>query len=68
MFRFDGRRWVKYEDNVRMTMSQNDTASGDPRLNQKGSFINNPTVSTINGKQVKEKQSLSKVLKPKADN
>jgi hypothetical protein len=68
LFRYDGRRWVKYEDNVRMTMSQNDTASGNPRLNQKGSFINNPTVSTINGKQVEEKQSLSKVLKPKADN
>ena len=51
-----------------MTMSQNNTATGEPRLNQKGSFINNDTVSTINGKEIKEKQSLSKVLKPKADN
>ena len=68
LFRFDGKRWVKYEDNVRMTMSQNNTATGDPRLNQKGSFINNPTVSTINNKKVEEKQSLSKALKPKADN
>ena len=68
LFRYDGKRWVKYEDNVRMTMSQNGTDSPDPRLNQKGSFINNNSVSTINGKQVTEKQSLSKALKPKADN
>lgn len=67
LFRYDGRRWVKYEDNVRMTMSQNGTDSNEPRLNQKGTFINNNTVSTIRGKQVQEKQSLSKALKPKAD-
>ena len=67
LFRYDGRRWVKYEDNVRMTMSQNGTDKDDPRLNQKGTFINNNNVSTIRGKQVQEKQSLSKALKPKAD-
>ena len=76
LFRYNGRRWVKYEDNVRMTMSNlgpEDTTSGnrfegkENRLNQKGTFINNDTVNTIDGKQVQEKQSLSKALRPKAD-
>jgi hypothetical protein len=76
LFRYSGRRWVKYEDGVRMTMSNlgaSDTSSGQPfegkeiRQNQKSTFINNDTVNTINGKEVKEKQSLSKALRPKAD-
>lgn len=67
LFRFDGKRWVKYEDNVRMTMSNNGSDSDQPRLNQKGTFINNTNVNSINGKQVEEKQSLSKALRPKAD-
>jgi hypothetical protein len=76
LFRYNGRRWVKYEDGVRMTMSNlgaSDTGPGQPfegkdtRLNQKSTFINNDTVTTINGKEVKEKQSLSKALRPKAD-
>jgi hypothetical protein len=76
LFRFSGKRWIKYEDNVRMTMSNlgpTDTAPGarfeghDARLNQKGTFINNSKVNNINGKDIQEKQSLSKALKPKAD-
>jgi len=67
LFRYDGRRWVKYEDKVRMTMSNNGTDSDNPRLNQKGTFINNTKVSRIDGKDVTEKQSLSKALRPKAD-
>ena len=76
LFRYNGKRWVKYEDGVRMTMSNlgaSDTGPGQPfegkeiRQNQKSTFINNDTVSTINGKEVKEKQSLSKALRPKAD-
>jgi hypothetical protein len=76
LFRFSGKRWIKYEDNVRMTMSNlgpSDTAAGarfeghDARLNQKGTFINNSKVNNINGKDIQEKQSLSKALKPKAD-
>jgi len=67
LFRYDGKRWVKYEDNVRMTMSQNGTDDSDPRLNQTGTFVNNTKVNTIGGKQVPEKQSLSKALRPKAD-
>ena len=76
LFRFDGARWRKFEDNVRMTMSNlgtSDVAAGKPfagkdaRLTQKSTFINNPTVNTIDGKTVKEKQSLSKALRPEAD-
>ena len=36
LFRFDGRRWIKYEDSVRMTLSMT-----DDRQTQKTSFINN---------------------------
>lgn len=76
LFRFNGTRWVKMEDNVRMTMSNlgpSDVAAGAPyeghdsRLTQKTSFINNDAVNTIDGHLVKEKQSLSKALRPKAD-
>jgi hypothetical protein len=76
LFRFDGIRWRKFEDNVRMTMSNlgaSDVATGEPfagkdvRLTQKSTFINNSTVRTIDGHTVKEKQSLSKALRPEAD-
>ena len=36
LFRFDGIRWIKYEDNVRMTMTNTDT-----RQTQRTKFINN---------------------------
>lgn len=75
LFRFDGARWRKFEDNVRMTMSNlgvSDVATGafagkDVRQTQKATFINNPTVSTIDGHTVKQKQGLSKALRPEAD-
>jgi hypothetical protein len=80
LFRYTGTRWAKVEDVTRMTMSNmgyEDVVDGgspnnvyldkDVRLTQKTTFINNPTVNTINGKQIKEKQSLSKALRPKAD-
>ena len=72
LFRFSGKRWIKYEDNVRMTMSNtgsSDTTDPDKiRLNQKSSFINNNNTAQIDGRTVKEKQSLSKALRPEADN
>jgi hypothetical protein len=76
LFRYDGIRWVKMEDNVRMTMSnlgESDTGVGDTfegkdiRQTQKTGFINNTNVAKINGKQIKERQSLSKALRPEAD-
>ena len=76
LFRFDGRHWIRYEDNVRMTLNNlgnEDVASGtyagkQVRQTQKTSFINNNTTSTIGGEIIPERQALSKVLKPKADN
>jgi hypothetical protein len=63
LFRYDGTRWVKQEDNVRMTLSNTNT-----RTHQKGTFINNATTNDIGGEQVEERQSLSQALRPKADN
>ena len=63
LFRYDNSRWIKVEDGVRMTLSNTDT-----RSTLKTGFINNSTSSTIGGDTVVEKQSLSKALKPKADN
>ena len=62
LFRYDGGRWIKMEDNVRMTLSNTDT-----RSNLKGTFVNNTKTSSIAGETVTERQALSKALKPKAD-
>ena len=43
LFRYDGTRWVKQEDNVRMTLTPTDT-----RQTLKSSFINNNELSGIN--------------------
>lgn len=76
LFRWDGSKWVKYEDAVRMTMNNlgiEQTAPGTAyegkasRQTLKGSFINNANTATIAGKIVKEKQALSKILRPSAD-
>ena len=76
LFRFNGSRWVKFEDNVRMTMSnlgESDVGTGDTfdgkdvRKTQKTTFINNTTVNEIDGHVTQEKQSLSKALRPQAD-
>ena len=63
LFRYDGARWVKVEDSVRITTSNNDS-----RATQKTGFVNNTTSSTINGLTVDQRQSLENALKPKADN
>ena len=63
LFRFDGARWVKIEDSVRITTTNNDS-----RANFKTSFVNNSSSATINGLTTKQRQSLTDALKPKADN
>ena len=63
LFRFDGQRWVKMEDKVRMDLSNKDT-----RNTHKTGFINNTNSGTIAGETIVERQSLSKAMKPKADN
>lgn len=72
LFRYDGKHWIKYEDNVRMTNSTlGETQTNDPllvRRKLKASFVNNTTTATIGGVVVPEKQALSQVLKARADN
>tara|TARA_Y100000389_G_scaffold182912_1_gene199930 strand:+ start:3946 stop:5121 length:1176 start_codon:yes stop_codon:yes gene_type:complete len=66
MFRYDGTRWVKVQDDIRMSLSNT-----LERQTYKTSFINNTNSSDIGGDIVEERQSLSKALKPKkptADN
>ena len=63
LFRFDGSRWLKIQDDVRETLTNTDT-----RNTQKTGFVNNTRTSTIGGEEVEERQSLSKALRPKADN
>lgn len=72
LFRYDGTHWIKFEDNVRMTTSMlGDTQTNDNSLIRqklKSTFVNNSTTATIGGEVVPEKQALSKVLRPRADN
>lgn len=72
LYRYDGKNWLKHEDNVRMTTGNlGDTQTTDTtkiRKTQKAGFINNNTTATIAGEVVQERQALSKVLRPKADN
>ena len=66
MFKYDGRRWVKVEDDIRMTLSNT-----LQRQTYKTEFINNTNTNNIDGEVVEERQSLSKALrprKPEADN
>ena len=62
LFRYDGTRWIKREDAVRMTMTNTDN-----RQTFRTGFINNTATDTIAGEEVAERQALSKALKPKAD-
>ena len=63
LFRYDGVRWVKVEDSVRMT-----TTNTDSRGTYKTDFINKTGNTTINGLTVAQRQSLTDALKPQADN
>jgi len=63
LFKYDGNRWVKVQDDVRVTLTNTDS-----RNTQKTGFINNTRASKIGGEEIKERQSLSKALRPKADN
>jgi len=63
LVKINGSRWVKVEDGVRVEPMTSDNAKS-----QLGTFVNNTNTNTINNKEVEERQALSKVLKPKADN
>jgi len=63
LFRYDGSRWIKMEDAVRMTLTNTDT-----RNTQKMGFVNNTNTTTVAGQTIEQRQSLPQALKPKADN
>jgi hypothetical protein len=63
LFRFDGRRWVKIEDNVRTRLTP-----GSDNTTQRSRFVNDTDTFVNNSGNVTVRQSLSQALKPKADN
>ena len=63
LFRFDGRRWIKIEDNVRTRLTP-----GPDNTTQRSRFVNDTDTFINNSGNVTVRQSLSQALKPKADN
>ena len=64
LFRYDGRRWIKIEDAVRTGL---DFESNAKTL--RAGFVNNTdTVQTNDRGAIPSRQSLSEILKPRADN
>lgn len=63
LFRFNGSRWVKIEDNVRTTLTP-----GSQNTTLRSGFVNNTENFANNSGNVSVRQSLSQALRPKADN
>jgi hypothetical protein len=64
LFRYDGARWVKIEDNVRTNLN-----NGPVNKTLRSSFVNNTaTVNTKDLGNIPSRQSLSEILRPRADN
>ena len=64
LFRYDGRRWVKVEDNVRTNLTPG--AAGNDTL--RNSFANNAnTITLANGQVIPSAQPLSTALRPPTD-
>ena len=64
LFRFNGRSWVKVEDNVRTNITP-----GTDNNTQRMSYVNNTnTYTNGSGQSESELQPLSRILRPKADN
>ena len=64
LFRFNGRAWIKIEDDVRT-----DLTNGPLNQTLRSSFVNNTyTVPTTDMGNIPSRQSLSEILKPRADN
>lgn len=64
LFRYDGKRWIRIEDNVRT-----DLTNGPLNQTLRSSFVNNPyTVRTTDQGDIPSRQSLSELLRPRADN
>jgi hypothetical protein len=64
LFRFNGARWVKIEDNVRT-----DLTPGPDNKTMRSGFVNNTnTTQTADRGPIPQRQGLSNILKPEADN
>jgi hypothetical protein len=64
LFRFDGARWIKIEDKVRTDLN-----NGPLNKTLRSGFVNNTdTVQTTDLGRIPSRQSLSEILKPRADN
>jgi len=64
LFRYNGQRWVKIEDSVRTNL--NNSSTNDTL---RSSFVNNTyTVRTNDMGNIPSRQSLSDLLRPRADN
>jgi len=65
LFRYDGRRWIKIEDDVRSDL----TPGSADNTTQRSIFVNNTgTYTDMQGNVHPQRQSLSKALRPEADN
>lgn len=64
LFRYDGVRWVRIQDNVRTDLN-----NGPSNKTLRSSFVNNTAeVQTTDRGPIPSRQSLSEILKPQADN
>lgn len=64
LFRYDGARWIRIQDNVRTDLN-----NGMTNNTLRSSFVNNKyTVPTTDIGNIPSRQSLSQILKPRADN
>lgn len=64
LFRFNGARWVKIEDNVRTNLTP-----GPDNKTMRSGFVNNTNVTqTADRGPIPQRQGLSNILKPEADN
>lgn len=64
LFRYNGARWVRIEDSVRT-----DLTNGPMNNTLRSSFVNNTyTVQTSDQGNIPSRQSLSELLRPRADN
>jgi hypothetical protein len=65
LFRYNGKFWLAIEDSVRTNL----TPGANNNLTQRSGYVNNTnTYTDSQGKVHNERQSLSRVLTPKADN
>jgi len=65
LFRYDGNRWIKVEDNVRTNL----TPGASDNKTQRSKFVNNTdTLKTKDRGDIPTLQGLSDLLRPSADN